>query len=392
MLNSFKQPQNNNLGMKQYTLFFSWQNDKKKAKKLIKEALIASQATLKDEGIELRIDEDTRGRAGNRDIVREVLDKINKCDIFLADVTPVTTLDKKDGKRLPKHMPNSNVMFEYGYALHSKGEERMITLALLASDEFIEHMPFDINHNTLSSFKDSDGLKNLSEWIKNIIQEVDKERERQLPEYACRVIFADTRSTQISISPSFLKTVFVDKKPQAEVPQQFTDLEKATKLTAIAQGTPKKTVQAFSFHPIKSQTNKSLVPIQLLFTNWGLTALDNCNITVTADNEKVYFKRTNKEETMISTIFRPSNTRLNDTMVVHHVDTINPGDSSFFESFFIYAPHNVGSFRLYWALSSRTYRDNGYLDVSVSPVYEERYQENNQRAGEEKITVLIETE
>lgn len=311
--------------MKQYTLFFSWQNDKKKAKKLINDALKASQATLQDEGIELRIDEDTRGRAGNRDIVREVLDKINKCDIFLADVTPVTSLDKNNRKRLPKHMPNSNVMFEYGYALHSKGEGRIITLALLAPDEFIEHLPFDINHNTLSLFKDFDGLKNLTDWIKNIIQEVDKEREMQLPEYACKVIFAESRSTQISISPSFLKTIFVEKKPQTEVPRQYTDLEKAKKLTAIAQGAPKKTSQAFSIQPIRSQTNKSLVPIQLLFTNWGISALDNCNITVTADNEKVYFKRTNKEGTMFTTIIRPSNTRINDTMVEQHLNTINPG-------------------------------------------------------------------
>lgn len=75
--------------MKQYTLFYSWQNDRKGVKKIIRDALNKAKASLAKEGVELVLDEDTRGRVGNRDIVHAVLDKIKKCDVFLADVTPV---------------------------------------------------------------------------------------------------------------------------------------------------------------------------------------------------------------------------------------------------------------------------------------------------------------
>lgn len=75
----------------QYRLFFSWQNDRKDTKKVINGALRKVAEQLKKEGLELLIDQDTRERVGKRNIDAEVLEKIRKCDIFVADLTPVIT-------------------------------------------------------------------------------------------------------------------------------------------------------------------------------------------------------------------------------------------------------------------------------------------------------------
>ena len=74
---------------------------------------------------------------------------------------------------MPKHMPNSNVMYEYGYALHAKGENQMIVLASLdkKQNEHIEYMPFDINHDTITLFTDEASLVGLTGWIRKIIDE-----------------------------------------------------------------------------------------------------------------------------------------------------------------------------------------------------------------------------
>ena len=103
--------------MEQYRLFFSWQNDRKDTKAIIISALKKVEERFKAEGVELFLDQDTRKRVGKRNIDAEVLQKIRDCDIFLADLTPVVTYcPPKEKHDLPKHMPNSNVMYEYGYA------------------------------------------------------------------------------------------------------------------------------------------------------------------------------------------------------------------------------------------------------------------------------------
>ena len=122
--------------MAEYRLFYSWQNDRKDTKNIIKAALRTAAESLLQDGIVLKVDEDTRERVGKRNIDAEVLEKIRRCDIFLADLTPIITYIPPEGSHdLPKHMPNSNVMYEYGYALHAKGENRMIVLASLNKNE-----------------------------------------------------------------------------------------------------------------------------------------------------------------------------------------------------------------------------------------------------------------
>ena len=382
------------VNMMEYTLFFSWQNDKKGVKKIIRNALSNAKTALQKENIRLILDEDTRGRVGNRDIVRAVLDKINKCDIFLADVTPVTTMYKNVKSHLPKHLPNSNVMFEYGYALHCKGEDRMITIAKMGRGEHVEFMPFDINHNTLTTFSDVEDLKNLAVWIKNIIEDVDKERATLIPDYACELTVSGTGIGKPVIRPQFKKTIFVIKKPEIQNEKLMAAVENlvgpAKRLQELTMGFSKPQIQIARTYTQK--TNKSFCSMMLSFNNRGNTALENCNLTIEADDNQVKFARTNVENTMLSHIIMSSSTHIYDESVSFHVDILNPQDLTLTDSIYIHVPYDKESFKLLWKLSSKTYRAEGEIEIGVEPVFSVDYVENEKKAGTEVIEDLVEIE
>lgn len=127
------------------TLFFSWQSDReqKLCRNFIEKALEHARELLADNDIELVIDADTRNVPGSPPITATILEKIDRCDIFLADVTPVAETD--DGKKVP----NPNVMGEFGYALRAHGHGRIL-LSLNRAFGAINELPFDIKHQRLS--------------------------------------------------------------------------------------------------------------------------------------------------------------------------------------------------------------------------------------------------
>ena len=108
---------------KQFTIFFSWQTDINGNKKIIKDSILAECQKQKEKnGYNVTLDEATRNLPGSPKIEDAVLDKISKADVFVCDITPVAVCGQKQ-------MPNSNVLFELGYAFHVLGEERIIMLA-----------------------------------------------------------------------------------------------------------------------------------------------------------------------------------------------------------------------------------------------------------------------
>jgi hypothetical protein len=128
--------------MQAFTIFYAWQSDRKEAccKHFIRLAAEAAAKKVAERlGVKLSIDADTEGVAGTPAITTTILQKIDDCDIFLADMTFVAKSD--EGKLLP----NPNVMGEYGYALKAKGLDRI----LLAMNTFFgrpEELPFDLHH------------------------------------------------------------------------------------------------------------------------------------------------------------------------------------------------------------------------------------------------------
>lgn len=385
--------------MAEYRLFFSWQNDRKDTKAIINSALKKAKNKLKADGIDLFIDQDTRERVGKRNIEAEVLEKIRKCDIFVADLTPVTTYKPKETHDLPKHMPNSNVMYEYGYALHAKGENRMIVLASLEKekDEHIEFMPFDINHDTITLFTDEASLGGLTSWIRKIIVDVDKERETFVPPYDCSLHFITdegfTYADEITIRPRY-KRIYYSGTTHINVDQ--SRVERVSIAEAITN--PVKMQEAIRSNyqlplakislakPINKKKNLSFVPFNLVFQNKGKEALDNLKIRISASDNRVIFDDTNEKNSFPMMSVRS----INDTLISLYfisqdLHTLNPHDSLFFSTSYVHAPHDIGSFNLFWELGSRTYQANGVLTIHVESEYEYDTIENDDLAGTEKV-------
>lgn len=300
--------------------------------------------------------------------------------------------------RLPKHLPNSNVMFEYGYALSCKGENRMITLAKMGRGEHVEFMPFDINHNTLTSFRSADDLIHLADWIKNIIVDVDKERAAFVPDYACDLVFMGSLfdGKQTAITPTFKKTVYITKEQQAafsKINQGVETIKSSSGLLAeLALGLSKSSRESQFFNVGGQKTNKSYCMISLWFINKGNSALDNCNLTIVSSDKRVRFSKTNVERSLSSALLPSLNTYVYDKYVEFHVNTLNPGEDFMLDSIYVYAPYDVGSFQLAWNMNSRTYKWSGTLEVLVEPEYMVNYVENDDKAGAEVIEDYIVTE
>lgn len=133
------------------TVFYAWQSQRpnKCNRSLIEEALKRALKELSQDEkdpVEFEIEQDARGVLGSPEISSTILQKIDNCSAFIADVTPVGSLI--DGKSTP----NPNVLFELGFAWHKMGENRII-LVLNDSYGSPEDLPFDISKRCLVRYR-----------------------------------------------------------------------------------------------------------------------------------------------------------------------------------------------------------------------------------------------
>ena len=126
------------------SVFYSWQSDlaNNLNRGLIRKALDdAMRAINYDLDVEeaIRVDQDTQGVSGSPPITETILGKIERCSVFLPDVSFVC------GTEETRKSPNPNVMIEYGYALKVCGDERIIPVFNTAFGDW-EKLPFDMRH------------------------------------------------------------------------------------------------------------------------------------------------------------------------------------------------------------------------------------------------------
>ena len=233
-----------------FTIFFSWQSDLKGNKKIIKDSLLAECQKQKEKnGYQLEIDEATRNLPGSPKIEDAILEKIASADIFVCDITPVASC----GRKL---MPNSNVIFELGFALHALGEKRVILLAK-KGDWDVNDMPFDFNHRRIgmfSSAKDCNlefeidcSLKYCANWSFSKIdwrksyQWIDKLLNKLL-----LVVFSyKTDSKDLAIKATEESTVFFARRMAEAFPGvrgvcEFSDRKEINKRLSILLQAPLK--------------------------------------------------------------------------------------------------------------------------------------------------------
>ncbi|HVA46700.1 MAG TPA: hypothetical protein VNH11_10085 [Pirellulales bacterium] len=111
-------------------VFYAWQSDRPERvnRYLIRDAAAAAcERITKDNsgGFVVSLDSDTQGVGGMCDIPQTILDKIDRCQVFLPDLTFVgATQDTSE----PQLISNPNVLFELGYAVRSKGFGRVLAV------------------------------------------------------------------------------------------------------------------------------------------------------------------------------------------------------------------------------------------------------------------------
>lgn len=126
-------------------LFLSWQSDRKDCRNFVTSIVdklpdkVSSFATV-------TIDRDTVNVPGSPDIGDTIFEKIDRCDLFIADITLINDSDSKY-----RRTPNPNVMIELGYAIKTLGWDRIILLQCIDYGD-IEELPFDINHRRIANF------------------------------------------------------------------------------------------------------------------------------------------------------------------------------------------------------------------------------------------------
>lgn len=148
--------------MPKLKLFFSWQSDIKGNHEKIKEALKNACNIIRTEGYyDIIYDESTWNRSGSPIIESTVVEKVMNCDLFVADVTPIGSLGKKE-------VPNPNVMYELGIAKSNLVDESILMLYI--GDIDTTSMPFDINHHRMSRFS----KKNITEYIRQMAENAVK--------------------------------------------------------------------------------------------------------------------------------------------------------------------------------------------------------------------------
>lgn len=152
------------------TIFFSWQSDlpNKTNRNLIENSIkLALKKMNQDSPYSLitKIDRDTKGVLGSPDIVDSILTKIDKCGLFIADISIINS--SLNGKRTP----NPNVLFELGYAVKCLGWDRVICVF---NSDFgdVSELPFDLRNRRILTYETSnisETRKKLADIFKQII-------------------------------------------------------------------------------------------------------------------------------------------------------------------------------------------------------------------------------
>ncbi|HRV93171.1 MAG TPA: nucleotide-binding protein [Anaerolineae bacterium] len=120
------------------TIFYSWQSDLPPSanRSFILTALERAAKTIHaDESIKVEpvIDRDTLGVPGSPNIAHTILEKIEKSDIFVCDVSIINPNRTSECRSTP----NPNVLIELGYATKALGHERIIMV-------FINKAPLEL--------------------------------------------------------------------------------------------------------------------------------------------------------------------------------------------------------------------------------------------------------
>jgi hypothetical protein len=118
--------------------FWSWQSDTPgdTGRYFVRDALLAAIKQLRQpEDVEeptaaahresMELTSDRQGVTGSPPLAATIKRKIGECEVFIADITPVSKVSRRRGIKEKRNM-NVNVAIELGYAIRAHGEEQVL--------------------------------------------------------------------------------------------------------------------------------------------------------------------------------------------------------------------------------------------------------------------------
>jgi len=216
-----------------YIIFYSWQSDlPNNTNRGFIEAVIEKGIKLfgheENFEIELSLDRDTQGTPGSPNISQTILDKIESCDVFVADISIVTG-SRSEKQRLS---PNPNVLIELGYAISCLGWGKII---LFCNDVYGsgEDLPFDIRQHRRIQFElrpedpKAPVRDELSKLFKarlvEIIENADLRKQTKRPFLLAEWNFVDKGAIERDFEGRFSKEL------KLHIPKQANDFSKLIK-------------------------------------------------------------------------------------------------------------------------------------------------------------------
>lgn len=148
-------------------IFYSWQSDlpNKYNRGFIKDCLEKAIKSLDNSiisaDIKFRVDKDTEGTFGAPDIAQTIFEKIDKCHIFIGDISIINSTAKDEFRKVP----NPNVLVELGYAAAKIGWGNVILMNNTAYGN-IEEQPFDIRARKQCAYNLSEENKDIKSTVK----------------------------------------------------------------------------------------------------------------------------------------------------------------------------------------------------------------------------------
>jgi hypothetical protein len=140
------------------TIFLSPQVEYSPTREALKEALEKSIEVLnKKSRLPLSLIEAYRCGEGAIRLNKTMMRKIRKSLLFIADTTPIASIDGKENKQL---IPSPNVCIEIGYAIQSKRSEQILLVQQMRSD-IPGEFPFDLSKRQILQFEDYKKLEKL---------------------------------------------------------------------------------------------------------------------------------------------------------------------------------------------------------------------------------------
>lgn len=370
---------------KSFTVFFSWQSDIPENSDILRSFIKVSIKNLETtHHVNVLYDEASRSVVGSQKVEEVILKKIRACDIFIADITPITRIEtEEEKKKRIKLLPNPNVAFELGYAMHCLPMEQV--LIVLSSGIPHDQLPFDFNHNRLIDFDEQ--TNPMDEEIEKSLAFCMKTRTSQVD-----VIVANPEDK--ILRPQYKQTKFIaERHKHNDIDSPFASIKQFQEsMNQVV--TPFRHVNIAKAQVIRKEINHSYSPIHLVIQNNNDGAIDNIDFEVFCNQKGVSIVENNVKD-QFSFVQSLGGNRLfvveETNTAIQHVDTMNPQTKFMLDPFYLKVPYDCKSISLEWHVSSRQGSFCGKIDMQVeAEVKDVDFVYNDAKIGDDYFSDYIE--